>query len=58
MTRVQVYLGLEYDTKGVDVKLYDTARPGSVDDQYLDIVSPTCPKIKRKQCVHLTLCWQ
>jgi hypothetical protein len=44
-----VYLGLEYDVKGIDVKLYGTAPSGGSDDLYLDLVSPGCPKIKRRE---------
>ena len=34
-----VFLGVEYDYlgNGVDIKLYDTAAPGSADDLFLDI---------------------
>ncbi len=46
---MQVYLGVEYDVKGIDVKLYDTALPGGSDGLHLDMVSPGCPKIKRRE---------
>ncbi len=33
----QVYLCAEYDSGGLDIKLFGTAPPGSADDLHLDL---------------------